>query len=185
MMTEQKTTPTMQTLADALGLSKSTISLAMRDDPRIHQHTRERVHAAADRLGYRVRPELCRLMACLRLGTRKTDLLPVALVVPAGTEATTEFRHGFDERLAVSGYHAELFRLGDVSAERLASILKARGIEAALVVASVSATEILAISGQYCVRLAGKPETREQGFVAGVLLAEVLAYHRTGVLVFS
>jgi LacI family transcriptional regulator len=179
-------TPTLQTIADKLGVSKSTISLGMRNDPRIASQTRARIHETARQLGYQARPEICRLMSALRIGARKTgETYAVALVVPAGTEASQEFRRGLDERLALSGYHAELFRLSDVTAERLAMILRARGVEAALVVGSEHATTVLAASGQYCVRFSGEPKTHAQGFTAGVLLADSIQWHRTIPLHFN
>lgn len=178
------TTPTMQTIADQLGMSKSTISLAMRDDPRIAPRTRARVHQTAHNMGYRVRPELCRLMAALRVGGRKTGER-IALVLTAGCEPSREFLAGLNERLAVSGFDVEPFRLADVTAERLATILRARGIDASLVVGSEHATQILAGAGQYCVRFVGEPETHEQGFVAGILLTDQTAYHRTTPLTFN
>lgn len=178
------TTPTMQTIADQLGMSKSTISLAMRDDPRIAPRTRERVHETAKTMGYQVRPELCRLMAALRVGGRKTGER-IALVLPAGCEPTREFMAGLNERLAVSGFDVEPFRLADVTVERLATIIRARGIDASLVVGSEHATTVLAGAGQYCVRLVGKPETYAQGFAAGVLCVDQLAYHRASPLTFN
>lgn len=174
-------TPTMQKIADRLGISKSTVSLSMRDDPRIAPRTRARVRQTAKTMGYQVRPEICRLMAALRVGGRKTGER-IALVLPAGCEPSPEFMAGLNERLAISGFDVEPFRLADVSAERLATILRARGIDASLVVGSEHATTVLAGAGQYCVRFTGKPETHEQGFVAGVLLTDQIAYHRARAL---
>ena len=38
------------------GYHPSTVSLALRDDPRIQPETQQRVKAAAEKLGYRVHP---------------------------------------------------------------------------------------------------------------------------------
>lgn len=46
----------MQDIADHLGLSVSTVSLALRSAPQIAEHTRQRVHETAARLGYTHRP---------------------------------------------------------------------------------------------------------------------------------
>ena len=43
---------TMAELARELGVSKNTVSLALRHDPQISTTTRERVQAAARRAGY-------------------------------------------------------------------------------------------------------------------------------------
>jgi DNA-binding LacI/PurR family transcriptional regulator len=46
----------MQDIADHLGLSVSTVSLALRSAPQIAEDTRQRVRETADRLGYTHRP---------------------------------------------------------------------------------------------------------------------------------
>ncbi len=54
---------TMSSLAKALSLSESTISRALKGDPRISQTTRERVEKLADTLSYRPNPLVSALMA--------------------------------------------------------------------------------------------------------------------------
>ena len=56
----------MSTLARELGVSKNTVSLALRHDPQIPVATRDRVLAAAKRLGYALHPVVSHLMAQLR-----------------------------------------------------------------------------------------------------------------------
>ena len=46
--------PTMQDIADKLGVSKALVSLVFRKAPGPSEETRERVFAAAEELGYRV-----------------------------------------------------------------------------------------------------------------------------------
>lgn len=55
--------PTMEDVARVLGLHRTTVSLALRDHPRIPRATRERVREAADRLGYRPHPLVSALMS--------------------------------------------------------------------------------------------------------------------------
>ena len=50
-----------RTIAEAAGVERSTVSLALRDDPRIPEATRARVRVAAERLGYRPHPVLSEL----------------------------------------------------------------------------------------------------------------------------
>jgi LacI family transcriptional regulator len=45
--------PTVHTIAAACGVSATTVSLALRDDPRLPEHTRHRIQQYADKVGYR------------------------------------------------------------------------------------------------------------------------------------
>ncbi|MCX2525307.1 LacI family DNA-binding transcriptional regulator [Larsenimonas rhizosphaerae] len=47
-----KSRPTLKTIAEHIGVTVSTVSLALRDDPRISRATRDRVQEAADALDY-------------------------------------------------------------------------------------------------------------------------------------
>ncbi|PTY02908.1 hypothetical protein DB346_07805 [Verrucomicrobia bacterium LW23] len=58
--------PTMRTIAQAAGCSVMTVSLALRNHPRISDATRQQVHAAAQKLGYRPNPMVATLMSHLR-----------------------------------------------------------------------------------------------------------------------
>ena len=57
---------TMADLAREVRLSRNAVSLALRADPSIPETTRQRVRAAADRMGYRVNPTISQLMSELR-----------------------------------------------------------------------------------------------------------------------
>jgi LacI family transcriptional regulator len=56
----------MSQLAARLGVSKNTISLALRHDPRVSAPTRQRVQRLAEQLGYAKNPVVAQLMAELR-----------------------------------------------------------------------------------------------------------------------
>lgn len=70
----QSSTVTMQTIADSLGLSRATVSLALRDEPRVAEATRTRVRAEAVRLGFAPNRN------AVRLRTQQRNV--VGLVVP-------------------------------------------------------------------------------------------------------
>lgn len=57
---------TMQDIADRCGVSRATVSFALRDDPRITQRRREQIRRVAEELGYRPNPLVNSLMTQLR-----------------------------------------------------------------------------------------------------------------------
>ena len=69
--------PTMQQIAEAAGVSRMAVSLALRNSPKISQATRERIRRIADELGYRPNPMVSALMTQLRHGreVRKPSVL--------------------------------------------------------------------------------------------------------------
>ena len=58
--------PTMQDIADRCGVSRSTVSYALRDDPRIKKERREAIQEMAEIMGYRPNPMVNALMTQLR-----------------------------------------------------------------------------------------------------------------------
>jgi hypothetical protein len=128
----------MKHVAAAAGVSVMTVSLALRHDPSISPPTRRRVHAAAERLGYRVNPLVSVLMAGLRgWHPRGRDAHVIAYVESFSANATVQsrstlgrFRLGAAERAAAHGYRLEQFQLGSsgLTEVRLEQVLTARGI---------------------------------------------------------
>jgi len=57
---------TLREIAERVGYSKNTVSLALRDARQIPQATRDKIHQAAEEMGYRPNPLLAQLMAQLR-----------------------------------------------------------------------------------------------------------------------
>ena len=55
--------PTMADVARAAGVSKNTISLALRGSPRVAEETRRRIAETAEAMGYRLNPTVAHLMA--------------------------------------------------------------------------------------------------------------------------
>lgn len=58
----------MATIAERCGVSMMTVSLALRDSPKISVRTRERVRRKAEEMGYERDPELSRMMTYIRHG---------------------------------------------------------------------------------------------------------------------
>ena len=128
----------MKHVAAAAGVSVMTVSLALRRAPSIPAATRERVLAAAERLGYRRNPLVSVLMAGLRgrqPGGREAHVLAYAESYPPNAtrqnlESLRRFREGAAASAARHGYRLEVFRMGGsgLSEARLERVLHARGI---------------------------------------------------------
>src|ERR1043166_1089931 len=66
---QEKSPPSMQAIAERAGVSRATVCLALRNDPRLLPTTRERVRALARELSYRPDPVMSLHMA--RVQARK------------------------------------------------------------------------------------------------------------------
>lgn len=126
---------TMLDIARHLGLDQSTVSLALRNHPRISAVTREKIQRAAEELGYRPDPMLSAL-ATYRQSGRSPDI--VAELAWVNRWSPPERFHTFREfdgywRGAVaaardSGYRLEKFNLGDAPLSQLERMMHARNI---------------------------------------------------------
>jgi LacI family transcriptional regulator len=130
--------PTLQDIAKLAGVGKATVSLALRNDPKISAPTRERVRLAAEQLHYRPDPALARI-AAHRWRTREhpsdTTVAFITMDHPwTKAEPLAALRHGATEQGERLGYHVEHFRMecfpGPVA---LARVLFHRGIRGVLV----------------------------------------------------
>jgi LacI family transcriptional regulator len=85
---------TLEDIAREVGLSRSAVSLALRDHPRIPAATRERVRAAAARLGYRPNAALAALAAYRYPRTERAVMRETVLILdlraPRGQSAGRE-----------------------------------------------------------------------------------------------
>lgn len=133
----------MAHVARRAGVSKNTVSLALRGSPRVSEATRLAVEHAAAELGYRHNAVVGCLMAELRKsGTKRFEAL---LGLLNANEDRDAFRahptvpcyvEGCRRRATQLGYGLDEFWLHDpeVDGQRLASIMRARGIRGLLVV---------------------------------------------------
>lgn len=132
---------TLAAVARAAGVSQMTVSMALRNHPRISAATRLRVQRLAEALGYRPDPLLSRLMAHLRTSGRRSQPAPVAYLVSRGSG--TEWRQtylgrlfdGAERRATELGFTLDLICMGraGVSTQRVNTILRSRGIEGVLI----------------------------------------------------
>lgn len=129
--------PTLRSLAKILGLSRTTVSDALRGSPRVDPSTAARVKKVAKEAGYHRNPLAGALMSELRR-SRGTAFRGVLAAVdfhePDRPDSAARFHRelvlGADARATDLGFKVEKFVVGHngLSVHRLDSILQSRGI---------------------------------------------------------
>lgn len=132
-------TPTLRTLAKTLGLSRTTVSDALRGSPRVKAETLRRVQEAARAAGYERNPLTGAVMSLLRRsrGQQFRGVLGVLEMTQPGrlphvVRYNNTLLRGIAERASELGFKIERFEIGPagVRLERLDTILHTRGIQA-------------------------------------------------------
>jgi DNA-binding LacI/PurR family transcriptional regulator len=119
---------TVREIAAQAGVSKSTVSLALRNDPRIGPETRDRVQAVCRRLGHRPNPLVAALLSHKR-ATRAAPFGGVIALVSNWSKPKDNWHYaGAQARSEELGYSLVTVRLREMSATRLETMLVARGI---------------------------------------------------------
>jgi DNA-binding LacI/PurR family transcriptional regulator len=128
---------TMNDVARAAGVSRATVSLALRLRPGIPSATRERVRAVAARLGYVSNPLVAALMATRRRGRSRFQATLAFLTGHPTRDGWRRFTPAYGDlfdgacaRAREIGYALEPFWMHEprLKAGRLKQILEARGI---------------------------------------------------------
>lgn len=129
---------TLQDIASNLGLSKTTISVALRGRPGVSDEVRARIMAEAKRLGYEPNPADAELMALVRARRHLDSGKTIAFINTFRQDPTLlkrirgfrQFFEGAVEQAKRFGYRIDEFRIGDagMSSARLDQVLKARSI---------------------------------------------------------
>jgi LacI family transcriptional regulator len=131
----------MVEIAHELGVASSTVSRALRGDPRISGETRQRVEALAKKTGYQPNPLVSALMASRRRRGGAGEVDVIALVTNYGGRENWRSKEvcrweyeGIVARASALGFRVEIFSLGDYGgdANRLVATLRARGIRGVL-----------------------------------------------------
>lgn len=136
--------PSMKDVAEAAGVGKSTVSLALRNDPRLKPETCQRIQKLANKMGYRSNPTVAQLMAQLRI-SRSPEYQGTLAVLNAAddeellrTDPTySKWLAGCEKRAKQMGYGLDTFWLHDpeVTPDKLRKILYARNIRGLLLAA--------------------------------------------------
>jgi len=133
---------TMRELAKKAGVSPATVSLALRNHPRISLKVRERIQSLAEEIGYRPNPVVANLIAQVRAGKTTTYQSTIGAVLTGELRRCLEVHTFRDwlaacrERAARLGYGFDVFSLPDsrLTPARLAKVLDARRVQGVVVV---------------------------------------------------
>lgn len=140
----------MKQIAEAAGVSIATVSMALRNSPKITADTRAKVKAAAAKLDYRPDP-LIAALGMRRQEARPSGLETIAYLTAYPTREgwrnnrfSPAVFDGARERAAQHGYRLEHFWLREpmMTPRRMADILQARGIMGLCVAALPEATPL-------------------------------------------
>jgi LacI family transcriptional regulator len=140
----------MRELARLAGVSPATVSLALRDHPRISAAVRQRIKALAAENGYRPNPVVSTLIAQVRASRTTTYQSTIGAVLTLELRRCMEV-HTFRNWLTACkaradqlGYGFDAFSLPDLNAspERLAKVLDARRIQGVAVIGPFRAGQI-------------------------------------------
>jgi LacI family transcriptional regulator len=133
---------TLEDVAKAAGVHRTTVSLSLRNHPRIPESTRTRIKAIADRLGYRINPLVSALMQSRRSG-KPVKHAALAYVTNYPTRYgwrpehhdRPDFFPGAVERARDFGYKLEHFWLAEpgMTPRRFCDMLSARGINGLII----------------------------------------------------
>lgn len=135
----------LKTIAEKTGVSRMTVSCALRNSTKVKKETALRIRAVAKKLGYAPDPKLAAAMAGVRAAKKKT-LEPIAwLNANQNSRAYRDYtwlapyRAGAEERCAELGYKLDEFwlRAPGMTERRMSSILTNRGIRGLVVCPSV------------------------------------------------
>ncbi|HYR58575.1 MAG TPA: LacI family DNA-binding transcriptional regulator [Chthoniobacteraceae bacterium] len=132
----------MQQIADAAGVSRMAVSLALRNSPKISKPTAERIRKLADEFGYRPNPMVSALMTQLRQTREVKRPSVLAYVTAFPTEEgwrksgpLAAFFEGARQRASALGYTLEEWwvRRPGMTERRFCDILQTRDIHGMIV----------------------------------------------------
>lgn len=122
-----------QDIAERAGVHITTVSLALRNDPRLPETTRKRIQDLAKEMGYSPDPMLSALTVYRNRMKRVHHQGTLAWVCPPVAKGEKQpafpaYRRGAEERCAELGYRLENFYFSDLGGPRLSKVLQARNI---------------------------------------------------------
>ena len=162
--------PSIRLIAKQVGLSKSAVSLGLRNDSSIPVATRERIHAAAKAMGYRLNPLVAALMTQQRSG-HAAERAPLIIFIDyygasqnphpgnkasrLGKEATEQLARAavlVKEAALRYGYQVDYLKARDagMTPERLEQIVRSRGTRGVIVLMPAGVNSVWANDWPEC-----------------------------------
>lgn len=151
----EKRQPTIKDIAKLVNLHHSTVSLALRHDTRLTEATRLRVHAAAEKLGYRPNPLVSALMSYR--ARRCAPAYKMELAFLSATETRDEWLKGSSgyqrmwkgalRQADLHGYSLRLYArsASTTSASGFARMLAARNVRGVLIAPLPDSSNVIEI----------------------------------------
>jgi len=155
MNSDSGTTPTLRTIARSLGLSRTTVSDALRGSPRVNAETMRRVREAATQAGYQHNALAGAVMSQLRRSRGQHFRGVLATIEhstthhdPLAVRYSRAVQQGIHARAAELGFKVEDFQVGTESMPlpRLDSILHARGIQGLVLLPAIGSPDFSALT---------------------------------------
>jgi len=131
--------PPLKLIADMLGISKMTVSRALREGTSVDPEVRQRVREAAQRLGYEPDSRISQVMSAIRRSQAPQYRENLAFIYAhrngAASSVLDEEFEGARTRAHQLGYKVDEFHIGDMelNGATLSRILQSRGIRAAII----------------------------------------------------
>lgn len=138
---EHKRPVTLRDIARELGISHVTVSLALRNQPRISEATRKRVQQKAEEMGYHPDPMLSALSHYRLTSKDRPMQATLAWINPLQhpeklmeMEEFAQYWKGAEATAKKLGFHLEEFTTEELSLKRMDTIFKTRSIRGLLLV---------------------------------------------------
>jgi LacI family repressor for deo operon, udp, cdd, tsx, nupC, and nupG len=127
-----------QDIAERAGVHITTVSLALRNDPRLPESTRTRIQELAKKMGYAPDPMLSALTVYRNRMKRVHHQGTLAWIHPPLEKGErkpvfSKYRQGAEERCKELGYQLADFHFSDLGGVRLSKVLQARNITGLLI----------------------------------------------------
>ncbi|CAN5386164.1 hypothetical protein BH09VER1_BH09VER1_07520 [soil metagenome] len=195
--------PTQQTIAEQAGVTKATVSLALRNSPLLPESTRLRIQGIARDLQYRPNPMVNSLMTYVRMSKPPSFHATIAFVTNFAERdewmrgrVFPDWYHGARERAASLGYVVDHFWLREpgMNPKRASDVLWNRGVKGMIFAPMASAREVLdldfskfsSVAIGYTLREPGLPcvsSNHLRDMITGLRELKGLGYRHIGIAV--